>query len=166
MDSSGHSACFFLIITGPQRSWAKVIFSQACVKNSVHGGGGGCLPQCMLGYTPPDQADPPGPGRPSPGPGRPPRTRQTPLGSKLQHTVYERSVRILLECILVDKRKRSLSVSCSVADLHRCQPSVSLLPADYFFHGILGDVNQNILWFRSKLKRCPSPPLEEPWLCS
>ena len=44
----------------PQRSWAKVIFSQAYVKNSVHGGGRGCLPQCMLGYTPPpDQADNP-----------------------------------------------------------------------------------------------------------
>ena len=38
----------------PQRSWAKVIFSQACVKNSVHRGGG-CLPQCMLGYTPPSR---------------------------------------------------------------------------------------------------------------
>ena len=25
------------------------MFSQACVKNSVHGGG--CLPHCMLGYT-------------------------------------------------------------------------------------------------------------------
>ena len=25
----------------PQRSWAKVIFSEACVKNSVHWGGGG-----------------------------------------------------------------------------------------------------------------------------
>ena len=23
----------------PQRSWGKVIFSEACVKNSVHGGG-------------------------------------------------------------------------------------------------------------------------------
>ena len=69
----------------PQRSWAKVIFSQACVKNSVHGGGG-CLPQCMLGYPPPrtrqtppgadtpplppDQADPPRPDRPpTPSPG-------------------------------------------------------------------------------------------------
>ena len=58
----------------PQRSWAKVIFSQECVKNSVHRGGG-CLPQCMLGYTPPGtrppqtrQADPPGT--------RPPPTRQ------------------------------------------------------------------------------------------
>ena len=25
----------------PQRSWGKVIVSEACVKNSVHGGGGG-----------------------------------------------------------------------------------------------------------------------------
>ena len=25
----------------PQRSWGKIIFSEACVKNSVHGGGGG-----------------------------------------------------------------------------------------------------------------------------
>ena len=33
----------------PQRSCGKVIFSQASVSHSVHGG---CLPQCMLGYTP------------------------------------------------------------------------------------------------------------------
>ena len=68
---------------------------------------------------PPDQADPPGPGRPPgqtpPGPGRhpsglgrhpldqadPPGPGRHPLGSRLQHTVYERPVRILLECILV-----------------------------------------------------------------
>ena len=31
----------------PQRSWGKLIFSVACVKNSVHRGG---LPHCMLGY--------------------------------------------------------------------------------------------------------------------
>ena len=38
--------------------WGKVIFSEACVKNSVHGGG---LPHCMLGYpTAPPRADPPG----------------------------------------------------------------------------------------------------------
>ena len=63
---------------------------------SVHGGGVGCLPQCMLGChpprmenpppgpgrPPPDQADPPrmenppGPGRPPPGPGRPPPPRE------------------------------------------------------------------------------------------
>ena len=27
----------------PQRSWGKVIFSEACVNNSVHGGGGACV---------------------------------------------------------------------------------------------------------------------------
>ena len=50
--------------------------------------------------TPQDQADPPGPGKPpwdqadTPPP-------PTPPGSKLQHTVYEWPVRILLECIHV-----------------------------------------------------------------
>ena len=34
----------------PQQSCGKVIFSQASVSHSVHGGW--CLPQCMLGYTP------------------------------------------------------------------------------------------------------------------
>ena len=43
---------YSLDLLRPQRSWAKVIFSQACIKNSVHRGGG-CLPQCMLGYPPP-----------------------------------------------------------------------------------------------------------------
>ena len=120
----------FRHINRPQRSWAKVIFSQACVKNSVHRGRrvsasvhAGIHPpgirQTPLGadttplrtrQTPPEQADPPGPGRP-PIPGRhppgadtiPPQTRQTPLppGSRHQHTVYEWPVRILLECILV-----------------------------------------------------------------
>ena len=67
--------------------------------------------------------DPPWTRQTPPGPGRPPQTRQTPWtrqtppqtrqtppqtrqttpspGSRLQHTVYERPVRILLECILV-----------------------------------------------------------------
>ena len=117
----------------PQRSWAKVIFSQACVKNSVHRGGrvsaslhAGIPPRTR--QTPPDQADPlrpgrhpppdqadhPGPGRHPPRPGRhplqtrqtPPRDQAAPLPSTRQtpayeHTVYERPVRILLECILV-----------------------------------------------------------------
>ena len=49
------------------------------------------------------QTPPPRPGRQPLGPGRHP-PRQTPLpppGSRLQDTVYERPVRILLECILV-----------------------------------------------------------------
>ena len=68
----------------PQRSWAKVIFSQACVKNSVHRGGG-CLPQCMLEYTPRRRPTPPPwssrhpPGPDPPGSRHPPRTRH-PLG--------------------------------------------------------------------------------------
>ena len=82
-----------------QRSWAKVMFLQASVILST----GGCLPQCMLGCQPPrpgrhppDQADTP------PDQADTPQTRQTPSpGSRRQHTVNERPVRILLECILV-----------------------------------------------------------------
>ena len=37
--------------------WGKVIFSVTCVKNTVHGGGGGgCLPH--LGYHPPPEQSP------------------------------------------------------------------------------------------------------------
>ena len=61
-------------------------------------------------HPPPDQAHHPPrpdthprPGTPPPDLTHPPRTRHTPPphGSRLRHTVYERSVRILLECILV-----------------------------------------------------------------
>ena len=52
----------------PQRSWAKVIFSQACVKNSVHGGGV-CLSAC---WDTPWTRHPPGTRQTPPGPGRPP----------------------------------------------------------------------------------------------
>ena len=53
--------------------------------------------------SPPDQTDPPGPDR-LPRPGRPPRDQADPPGpGRLQHMVYERPVRILLECILVFK---------------------------------------------------------------
>ena len=98
----------------PQRSWAKVMFLQASVILST--GGGVCLSACWDARPhpwnqadPPRQGRPPGQGRSPPGPGRPPSwTRQTPLldqadppGSRRQHTVNERPVRILLECILV-----------------------------------------------------------------
>ena len=77
---------------------AKVIFSQACVKNSVHREG---LPQCM----PPREQTPPPPGADTPPEQTPPAAdtpqEQTPPGSRLQHTVNERPVCILLECILV-----------------------------------------------------------------
>ena len=67
--------------------------------------GGRCLPQCMLGYTPPGQTPPPAdtpwantplcrhppPQADTPSPGRHPPSRRLLL----------RTVRILLECILV-----------------------------------------------------------------
>ena len=65
----------------PQRSWAKVIFLQACVCPQ---GGEGCLPQCMLGYpAPPPPSRPPWEQTPPwdqapPRPGTPPG-EQTPL---------------------------------------------------------------------------------------
>ena len=55
----------------PQRSWAKVMFLQASVILLT----GGCLPQCMLGYTPLG-ADTTPQGRHPPGADTPPK--QTP----------------------------------------------------------------------------------------
>ena len=72
--------CSFLHYYRPQRSWAKVIFSQACVKNSVHGGVSASV---HAGIHPPGTR-PPGSGRPPgdqtphpPEPGRPPPGKQT-----------------------------------------------------------------------------------------
>ena len=91
----------------PQRSWAKVMFLQVCVILFTGGG----LPQCMLGYPPPPGGRPPWEQAPPPG-ADPPRA-DTPPGSRLQHTVNERPVRILLECILVvTARKCSLRKLC------------------------------------------------------
>ena len=50
----------FPVYYRPQRSWGKVMFLQVCVILFT----GGCLPQCMLGYTPwsrhpPEQTPPP-----------------------------------------------------------------------------------------------------------
>ena len=96
--------------------WGKVIFSEVCVKNSVHRGE-------YLGRYPPDQVHPPGPGTP-PRPGTPPgrytyprdqvppigtppgsgtlsRTRYPPEKCMLGDTGNKRAVSILLECILV-----------------------------------------------------------------
>ena len=57
----------------PQRSWAKVMFLQASVILLT----GGCLPQCMLGYTPPGSRH--HPPRQTPPWSRPP-LKQTPQG--------------------------------------------------------------------------------------
>ena len=77
----------------PQRSCGQGnIFTGVCLST----GGGGGLPQCMLGcHTPPD-------GEPPLGWRTPPGWRTPAPRNRLQHTVYERPVRILLECILVN----------------------------------------------------------------
>ena len=72
---------FHLLLPAATKLGQGNVFTGIC--DSVQGQG--CLPQCMLGY-PPEQT--------------PPQSRHPP-GSRRQHTVSERSVRILLECILV-----------------------------------------------------------------
>ena len=59
------------------------IFTPVC--HSVHREG---LPQCMLGYHPP-------------GVGTPPQEQAPPRADTPRHTVNERPVRILLQCILI-----------------------------------------------------------------
>ena len=114
------------IITGRNKVVAKVMFLHVSVILLTGGEGG-------LRAGPPGREntpDPPGPGRP-PWEGEPPRTRQTPRqgepprdqadtppGRKLQHTVNERPVRILLECILVSV---CLVLSCSCHNIQLCQ---------------------------------------------
>ena len=89
----------FLLVVGftgfyrPQRSCGQgYVFTRVC--DSVHRGG-------VSGQPPPPRSRenplPPGPGRPPP----------PPPGRRLQHTVNERPVRILLECILVHNIFRS-----------------------------------------------------------
>ena len=81
---------------------AKVIFLHLSVIHSVYRGV--CLSACW-DNTPPEQT-PPGADTPleqtTTGADSPPEA-DTPPGSRLQHTVYERPVRILLESILVEQ---------------------------------------------------------------
>ena len=104
------------------------IFTSVCQEFCPQGGG--CLPQCMLGYTPRSRHHPPPQTRYTPRTRHtsppdqahlPPRA-DTPLGSRLQHTVNERPVRILLECILVF----TISLGCKsfrLRDLPQIQTS-------------------------------------------
>ena len=105
---------YFLIYYRLQRSWGKVIFSQARVKNSVQGG---CLGRHTPGYlipllgadipqeqTPPRPEQTPLPQcthspREQTPPGRHPLPEQCMLGD----AGNKRGVRILLECILVSQ---------------------------------------------------------------
>ena len=106
-----------VIITGRNEVVAKVMFLQVCVcpqggrvSASVHAG----MPYPPRWRTPPRDGEPPRwrtPPMENPPNGEPPGWRtprmenppdgEPPPGSRLQHTVYERPVRILLECILV-----------------------------------------------------------------
>ena len=83
------------MFTGRNEVVAKVIFLHLFVILFTGGGG---LPQCVMGCHPPHpprSKHPPGPDPPCPPEQTPPQ------GSRLQYTVNERPVRILLECILV-----------------------------------------------------------------
>ena len=80
------------VITGRNEVGAKVIFLHPSVIHSVHGGV--CLSACW-DTTPREQTAPPPEQTHTPQEQTPPPRKQT------QHTVYERPVRILLECILV-----------------------------------------------------------------
>ena len=113
--------CVHPNIYRPQRSCGQGnIFTPVC--HSVHRGEGVCLSACWDTTPPPPGADPweqtpprtdhpprpdtppeqnPHPPGADPPDQTPPRSRHPPPGSRLQHTVYERPVRILLECILV-----------------------------------------------------------------
>ena len=116
-----------LLITGRNEVVAKVMFLQVCVcpqggrvSASVHAG----MPYPPRMENPPEwrtpldgepprmetppNAEPPPDGEP-PRDGEPPPdggTHTPPPRSRLQHTVYERPVRILLECILVYRKCR------------------------------------------------------------
>ena len=98
----------------PQRSCGQGYIFCTCL-SLCHGGGGGSasvhagIPP-LREQTPPPGSRPPGsrlppgadpPGADTPLEQTPPSQDQTPLGSRLQHMVYEWPVCILLECILL-----------------------------------------------------------------
>ena len=87
----------------PQRSWGKAIFSEACVKNSVHRPRGG-IPACLAGNPPPEADTPPGAAPfPQEQTAAPRNRHPPPCAVHAEDTVNKRVVRILLECNLVSK---------------------------------------------------------------
>ena len=89
--------------------------------------------------TPPD-GEPPRDGEPPPD-GEPPRMENPPPGSRLQHTVYERPVCILLECILV-----FISAACTIC---REQVMISRYKIGKIRHNFLGIRDKNLCKFCS-----------------
>ena len=78
-----------VFVTDRNEVVAKVMFLHLFVIHSVHRAGGG-IPQGT-------EAEPPQTRHTTPHP----QSRHPPRPGRLRHTVYERPVRILLECILV-----------------------------------------------------------------
>ena len=77
--------------------WCKVIFSQAYVKNSVHGGGGVLVPgECLV-----PEGEVPGSGECLVPEGEVPGLEGCLVETPLTGRLLPRAVRILLECILV-----------------------------------------------------------------
>ena len=82
----------FNVVTVRKRSYGKIIFSQACVKSSVHRGGGGPTSVHAGIHTPLDR---------SPMGRHPHGQTHTPARHTPSRRLLQRTVRILLECILV-----------------------------------------------------------------
>ena len=96
----GQNSWHTLVKTLPFRNEvAKVMFLHLSVCLSTGGRG---LPQCMLGYYPPPRAVTLPPTRHPPGPAPPLGSRSPPgAGTPPSRRLLLRTVRILLECILV-----------------------------------------------------------------
>ena len=104
----------------PQRSWAKVIFSQACVKNSVHRGEGVCLSACWdtptleqtpLGADTPREQTPPGSRHPQSRhpPGADPLQKQTAAYGQRAAGTHPTGMHSCYFCCNVSNTKKSLN---------------------------------------------------------
>ena len=122
----------------PQTKFTKVMFSQV----SVCPRGGGCLPHCMLGYTPGQT-----PPADTPQADTPP-CADTPLGSACWDTVNKRAVCIPLECILVEVN--FISLKYQLFGLSNLQ---TLRLIKYFIFGVMlkyTEISKLILCYRTK----------------
>ena len=101
-------AIFYQSNYRPERSWGQGnIFTPVCHSFCSQGGSASVhagIPPPPRQQTPQSRYPPPPeqtPQEQTPPEQTPPGSRHPPPPSRLQHTVYERPVRILLECILV-----------------------------------------------------------------
>ena len=95
-----HIHCLFRCHYRPQRSCGQgYVFTRVC--DSVNRGGGVCLSACWDTTPSPLEQTHPREQTPPPQSRYPPKQTPPPPRSRHRHTVNERPVRILLECILV-----------------------------------------------------------------